>query len=242
MQDHKAKQEKAAFVFIHGAGLDSRIWQEVTNGMDHPCLMVDYPHRGDTGEALKGLRFTDYVAHLRNQVDEQSYDRIVIVAHSLGGSLGLRLAAELSGKVAGFVAIGACIPKNGSSFVSALPFPKRLLLSAIMRILGTKPPESALRSGLCNDLSPEVADEIVRTFTPESVRVFTDRTGAPIPSVPKLFIKLTKDKEIDPALQQQMIANLSPHKVRSLETGHLPMLSDPEGLRQVLLDFLQDVK
>lgn len=242
MQDHKTEQEKVALVFIHGAGLDGRIWQEVANGLDQPCLMVEYPDRGDTGEALKGLRFTDYVAHLRKQVDEQRYHRIVIVAHSLGGALGLRLAAELSGQVAGFVAIGAAIPQNGGSFVSALPFPKRLLLSAIMKLLGTKPPESVIRAGICNDLPPEVTDEIVRRFTPESVRVFTDRTDSLIPSVPKLFIKLTKDKQLDPALQQQMIANLSPHMIRSLETGHLPMLSDPEGLRSALLDFLQDVK
>ncbi|MGO4537809.1 alpha/beta fold hydrolase [Paenibacillus sp. 2TAB19] len=242
MDIHRFKQDKIALVFIHGAGLDSRIWKQVADGMNYPCLLVDYPHRGDTGGSLKDLHLKDYVAHIRRQVDEQNYQRIVIVAHSLGGVLGLRLAAEMPEQVKGFVAIGAAIPKNGGSFVSIMPFAKRLLLSVIMRLAGTRPPESAIRSGICNDLSPESANEIVRRFTPESVYVYSDRSEAPVPSVPKLFIRLTRDKELALALQQQMIANLSPEQVHSLETGHLPMLSDPNGVRHAIEIFLQTVE
>jgi hypothetical protein len=66
--------------------------------------------------------------------------------------------------------------------------------------MGTKPPDSAIRAGLCNDLSPEQALEIVRGFVPESIRVYTDRVDVSTPAVPKLYVKLTKDKELGPSL------------------------------------------
>ncbi|WP_373228882.1 alpha/beta fold hydrolase [Cohnella sp.] len=242
MNKQELIQEKMGFVFVNGAGLESGIWGKVQEGLHHPCLLIDFPLRKGTVESRKELALADYVSHMRRQVDEWETRRFVIVAHSLGGVLALRLASELSDRLAGFVAVGAAIPKKGGSFLSILPFPKRILMSAILRKMGTKPPESAIRTGLCNDLSPEQASEIVRGFVPESVRVYTDRVDVSPPAVPKLYVKLTKDKEFSPSLQNKMISNLSPQSVQSLETGHLPMLSNPDGLKLVLQDFLSHVE
>ena len=104
------------------------------------------------------------------------------------------------------------------------------------------PPESAIRAGLCNDLSLEQTAKIVSGFIPESIRVYTDRVNVAVPVVPKLYVKLTKDKEFSLSLQNKMISNLSPHSVQCLETGHLPMLSDPKGLRLVLQIFLSTME
>ncbi|MBW7460459.1 alpha/beta hydrolase, partial [Paenibacillus sepulcri] len=86
--------------------------------------------------------------------------------------------------------------------------------------------------------SPEQAAEVVREFVPESVRVYTDRSNADIPPVPKLYIKLLNDRELSKAQQDKMIANFTPEHIASLNTGHLPMLSDPDGLRLALQTFL----
>lgn len=235
MQEHT--HEKIGFVFLNGAGLESRIWSKVVEGFDHPYLLVESPLRKDSFELRKGLSLGDYVTHMKRQVDKWEVRKFVIVAHSLGGIFALRLASELTDRLAGFIAIGAAIPKNGGSFLSVLPFPKRILLSAIMRRMGTLPPESAIRAGLCNDLTPDQAVEIVRGFIPEAIRVYTDRIDVSVPMVPKLYVKLTKDKEFNPSLQNKMISNFSPQLVRGLDTGHLPMLSDPDGLRSILEDF-----
>ncbi|TVP81162.1 MAG: alpha/beta hydrolase, partial [Alkalicoccus sp.] len=55
------------------------------------------------------------------------------------------------------------------------------------------------------------------------------------------YILLTKDREFNSSMQKRMIANFSPDSVQQLETGHLPMLSDPEGLRRILLSFLNNI-
>lgn len=234
----KHSHEQTGFVFLNGAGLDSRIWGSMLEGLEFPYLLVESPRRKESLESRKELALTDYVTHAKRQIDAWEIRRFVIVAHSLGGVIALRLASERAKRLAGFVAVGAAIPGNGGSFLSVLPFPKRILLRAIMRTMGTRPPESAIRAGLCSDLTGEQAAEIVQGFTPEAIRLYTDKTGTSVPQVPKLYVKLTRDKEFDPSLQNKMISNLSPEFVRELDTGHLPMLSDPDGLRGILEDFM----
>ncbi|XEC95114.1 alpha/beta fold hydrolase [Paenibacillus tarimensis] len=235
-------QEETGFVFIHGAGLKGKIWSKVAERLDQPCLLVEYPLVKDSVESEQELSLAEYVTHMKRQVDEWGVRRFIIVAHSLGGVLALRLASGLGDRLAGFVAVSAAIPKNGGSFLSVLPLPKRILMKAILSKMGTKPPASAIRAGLCNDLSPEHAEEVVQGFKPESIRVYTDRTEVSVPDVPRLYITLEDDKEFTPSFQKKMISNLSPQSVRSLKTGHLPMLSEPDGLSHILQEFSSDVE
>ncbi|MFD0696147.1 alpha/beta fold hydrolase [Paenibacillus sp. GCM10027628] len=235
------KQDKIGFVFIHGAGLESRIWEQVVTGLESPYLLVNFPQSHGEKKGRQGLSLYDYTAHINRQIQAWNVQKFIIVAHSLGGILALKVAEDLSDRLVGLVAIGAMIPRGGGSFLSVLPFAKRTLMRVILRMFGTQPPESAIRKGLCNDLSPEQAAEIVRCFVPESARVYTDRIGAPTPQVPKLYLKLTNDRELTLSVQDKMIANLAPQHVEMLETGHLPMLSKPDELRRALMMFLSQL-
>lgn len=234
-------KEELGFVFIHGAGLNGGVWDCVVEGLGHPCLKVEYPLRDRNVVSGHHLGLEDYVNHMAEQVRTWGTNKFVIVAHSLGGVLAMELASRFTGRVAGFVAIGAAIPKRGGSFVSVLPFPLRAIMPIILKTAGTKPPESAIRHGLCSDLPEEQASRIAAEFVPESRRVYTDRVQASIPDVPKLYVKLTQDKEFGLSTQESMIANLSADGVESLSTGHLPMLSDPRGVQRILDGFANQV-
>lgn len=209
MKIEKRTQEKVGFVFIYGSGLERRIWEKVITGFENPSLLVDFPLRNGTYESRQQLDLKKYVIHIKRQVEEWEVQKFVLVAHSLGGIPALQVAADLSDRLVGFVVIGAAIPKKGGSFLSILPFPKRILMSILLRKIGTRPPESAIRRSLCNDLSTEQAAEVVQGFVPESVRVYTDQIDVSVPMVPKLYIKLSRDKEFSQSLQDKMIANLS---------------------------------
>ena len=91
-----------------------------------------------------------------------------------GRGIGYGAGLPFHSRVAGFVAIGAAIPKRGGSFVSVLPFPLRAIMPIILKTAGTKPPESAIRNGLCSDLPEELASRIARSLfrnPAESIRI-----------------------------------------------------------------------
>lgn len=235
MSIDRQKQEEIGVVFLHGAGLRGSVWTAVAEQMHAPCLLADFPYRDESEEAREDLTIEDYISAIHQQIDEWGCHRFILVAHSISGVLALELARRFQGRAAGLVAVGATIPRNGGSFLSSLPLPNRWILSAILRLAGTKPPEAFLRKGLCSDLTPELTDATVMGFLPESKLLYTERIKAPVPAdLPKMYIKLTEDKEMLPPLQERMIAALQPVHVEELQAGHLPMLSEPEGLSKAI--------
>ncbi|MBM7568625.1 alpha/beta fold hydrolase [Paenibacillus sacheonensis] len=239
----KGRQDtEIGFMFIHGAGLRGNVWEAVTSGLDVPVLLADFPYRDGSEQTRLALTLDDYASHLCGQAESWNIPRVIVVAHSIGGVLALQVAEALlkRGRLAGLAAVGAAIPGRGGSFLSELPLVKRALLRIVMRVAGTRPPESAIRTGLCNDLPESQSAGIVQAFVPEARRIYSDACHAGVPDVPSLYVKLTRDREFSPALQDRMIANLGPGTVRQLDTGHLPMLGNPDGLRAILQSFMAE--
>jgi pimeloyl-ACP methyl ester carboxylesterase len=233
----ESADHEIGLVFVHGAGLGGWIWEPIAGGLAFPHLFTDFPGRDGAEGSTEGLTLDDYVRHVREGVDQFPSDRLAIVAHSLGGVVALKLAEGLSGRLAGFVGVGAAIPRNGGSFAASLPLAKRALTTALMRVAGTKPPESAIRRGLCSDLGAQEADEVVRRFVPESRAVYLERTEVPVPRVPRMYVLLTEDREFGVKLQRAMARNLGAGGVREVASGHLPMLSRPDELARVVNEF-----
>jgi len=220
-------------VLIHGAGLGSWIWSDTEKYLQTENLAVNFPDRDRTA-VINSRSFDNYCEHLLMQISAWNKSRVILVAHSIGGVLSLKLAHQLGDRVAGFIGIGASIPKNGGSFISTLPLPKRLLLPVILRIAGTKPPASAIKGSLCNGLSADQAELIADKFVAESTQLYFSKCNAPVPDTQKLYIKCTHDLEFPQTLQDKMIVNLSTRQVTSLESGHLPMMSCPKKLAEIL--------
>ncbi|MFB9330174.1 alpha/beta fold hydrolase [Paenibacillus aurantiacus] len=233
----KVNECEVGVVLLSGAGLGQEIWADVVSHLACPALVAEYPGRGNGHAGKNGLSLNDYAEHVQRQIEQWGVRRFVLVAHSLGGVIGLRIAREMPERIAGFVAVGAVIPRNGGSFLSVQPLPKRMLLSAMMRLVGTKPPVAVIRQGLCHDLTDEQTQRVMSGFTPESVRVYTDACESGVPEVPRMYVKLTQDKELDQALQDRMAVHLAAQRTVSLPSGHLPMLSMPEELSQLLTTF-----
>lgn len=234
-------KDKIGIIFIHGAGLGSYIWHDLARLIKLPSLAVDLPNRLGDKSLNSKLELTDYLNSIKGAVDVWGVEKLFIVAHSIGGILGLRLADSLGERVVGFAAISAAIPPNGKSFLSCLPFPKNLLTKMIIRVAGTMPPKSAIVQGLCNDLNKEQTDLVIKNFTAEGKSLYLDECQAAIPSVPKLFIKLTNDKEFPPTMQDEMAKNMQANSVATIHAGHLPMLSATEQLAEILNNFTRDV-
>lgn len=233
-------------VFIHGAGLNCSIWDELKKEMNVPILAIDFPNRKADEKANDKLTFDDYVNATIDQIGNWNKDSFIIVAHSIGALLGLKMVNHFEKELKGFVAISSVIPVNGNSFVSSLPFPQKLIMPLIIKLFGTKPPQKSIESELCNDLTAEQTLKIVNEFTQESKALYTTKVNFNLPDTKRLYIKLTNDKSMPSALQDRMAKNLKASKVATIESGHLPMLSKAKQLAIILSKFanviLQDEK
>lgn len=228
-------------VFIHGAGLGSYIWEDVKQKVNYPSLAVDFPNRKQGDKANLSLDFNAYSNFIIEQINKWDVKKFILIAHSIGGCVGLKVAEQFENRLVGFMGVGAAIPINGNSFISCLPFPQKIILPLLIKISGTKPPKKAIEEGLCNDLSGDQKERVVNDFTPESKGLYTDRCNVGIPKTKTFYIKLSNDNEFPLSMQDRMAKNLNARKVETIASGHLPMLSQPENLAKTINDCCNEL-
>ena len=223
-------------VFLTGAGFDGSIWQAVTPQLTVPFVTVNYPERHN-GKKAQELSFDRYIESALRQIESLKTEKVIIVGHSIGGVVMMRLGELLGGRVVGRVAIAAAIPHSGGSFLSCLPQPKRFIMGVVLKLAGTEVPSSAIRSGLCSDLSDEQAQKIVDGFTAESRALYETSVQYTTKSLLSLYIVTTKDSEFDVPLQKRMAERMA-GEIVEIPSGHLPMISQPEKVATVINGFL----
>jgi pimeloyl-ACP methyl ester carboxylesterase len=232
-------EQNAGMVFIHGAGLGAFIWDDLKATLNVPSLFTDFPNRNKGNKANVKLDFDDYVRKIISGIYHFKKEKMIIVAHSIGGVVGLKVADHFRSRIVGFVAIGAAIPESGKSFISCLPFPQKIIMPLILKVAGTKPPESEIVKTLCNDLNADQTRKITENFTPEPVSLYTRKVKYRLPEAERMYVQLNNDTGFPPAMQEKMAKNLEAGETVSLETGHLPMMSKPVKLGKLLNEFSQ---
>lgn len=208
-------------LILSGAGLPTAAWDDVRGRLDTESRVVPSP--GTSGTLGSYAR-----AALATAGD---WPRFHLVAHSLGGAVATAVAAAGPERVSRVTAVAAVVPSPGRSFTGALPLPGRLVMGAVLRVLGTRPPDSALRA-MCAGLSEEDTALVVGGFSPEGRRVYLDRT--PPRTWPEAsYVVTTRDDQFTTTQQERYAAELGASTVR-VATGHLPMLERPAELATLL--------
>lgn len=216
-------------LFLSGAGLPCWIWDGVRHELDAQQTQVAPRPHGDS----PSLR-----AYAEAAIASVAAERFTIVAHSAGGIVGAEVCRLVPQRVDGFVAVSAVIPKPGGSFTSAMPLPNRWILGIVMRLAGTRPPESAIRGTLAHGLDEQTVDRIIADFTPEPLSYYRDRVGPVSWPGRRAYLGTTRDRELPSALQRQFAGRLGVTCDGVLPTGHLPMLEDPRALARAIAEFL----
>jgi pimeloyl-ACP methyl ester carboxylesterase len=214
-------------VFVGGAGLDEWIWDDLREKLPVDSAVGRYPSRSDA-------RLDDYADEVLSQV---GWPTFTLVAHSLGGVVAGQMVARAPERISGFLAISACIPASGQSFLGSLPRPQGLFMGLIVRLLGTKPPDKQIRSGLGAGLPAEKAERIVTEFAAESRAVYRDPVSARTFPQHRGYLFTSRDNQFSTSQQERYARELDATWTRSIDTGHMPMLEDPDGLARVVTEF-----
>lgn len=230
--------ERTGYVLIHGSELGGWLWENLLPRLDGPAIAVDLPGRGNRSADRRTLRLEDAVEAVVSEVDALQAERVILVGHSFSGILLPEVVRRRPERIAAVVFLGATVPMAQRSWVDLLPLPQRLFLKLLYRLrpAGMLSPASETRKLLCNGLDEAQTARVVDQRVPEAPGYLLDPVPtAEIPSdVAVHYVRLTEDRTITDGARAEMSARLPAAQVHDLSSGHLPMLSHPEELAEVL--------
>lgn len=216
-------------VFLHGSGTGPWIWEATRCLLPVPstALVVPSDRPG-----------TDPVLCAAEVVADPSFPasgHVVLVLHSLAGVLETPLAKALGSRLRHVVHVASVVPAPGRAFASTRGFPVNLILPLLFRFRpqGLAPSASMIVSELGADLDDAQRAELVARFRPERRGLFLEPVPREEVRIPRTYLRCERDRSVPPALQTRIATRLDA-RIRSLECGHLPMLSRPADVADIV--------
>lgn len=234
-------REGPLLVAIHGWLLSGRLWDPLVQAMASRQALWCPDLPGFGGEPRpRGLQpsLASYGRWLAQAVQRQHPQRpVVLLGHSLGGSIALHAAPALAGQLRGVVQIAA-----GGGVYQPRAFARvRQGGSAFLRWrpgwLGTVPGLEAIRSPLRADL--RAARSLLACSTNRGAVRQLPLLAAGL-SVPSLWIVGSRDGVMQPRYVRHLAGYCPSHRFELLEgVGHLPMRQQPQQLAERIEAWLQ---
>lgn len=235
--------EKAPIVLVHGAFENDQVWGQVTKKLEtdgYKVVTVDLPGRPGnpaTPDKVSLDLYRDTVVKALGTTK----GRAVLVGHSFGGIVISAAAEAAPRKIKTLVYLAAYLPQNGDSLVSLAQRDADSKVGPHLQIQqdkGIASIEYSARADLFANGGPEglrkaipdlILDEpLAPLATPVKL------TAANFGKVDKAYIHTAFDQVISPAFQAQMVAATPVRVQYTLQTGHTPFLTDPDGLANAI--------
>jgi len=235
-------------LLIHGAGMSARSWTDQLRGLAHALrvLAIDLPGHGES-EPIPEATVEAYADAARRLLDTLGTRPVFVAGHSLGGAVGLALAARYPEMVKGLVLVSSCakLPeRNGAleGLLQSLPGPIRRILffSMARRILFPLGASNrAVRLGMAE----------LRACRPEAIgkdvaaaRAMNLEGAAQGLRVPTLILCGTRDMLTPVALSQRLNDLIPASRLHLVEgAGHMLPLEASEPVNHEILDFAESV-
>ena len=226
--------------FVHGGKHDSRYWRPVTDAItarrpELPMVAVDLPGRGGTPGDMS---LAGCVTSAVGQINGAGLGTMILVGHSLAGVTVPLIATELGAdRVRRIVAVSCCVPPQGRTTADTVSLPTRLVARLLERVSFPRP---LARWLFCNGMTDEQRELSLRLLVPDApdtpglTRAPADRSALPA-EIPRTWVLTLRDRPLPPRVQLRFAANLGATEIVPIDTGHNPMIADPDGLADILL-------
>jgi len=252
-------------LFLHGLGENLRTWEKIENQLKIPyrLLLVDLPGHGQSPLPRRTNYSHENLASLLWEfVEDIGAGDLLIVGHSLGGNLALRMAAMRPEKIKGLFLLSPSVFDS-----RGFPFPRLLtnnifirpFLNAVIRrtVRSTKRLTKILQQAVFNET---VVDEglIQRIIKPivdnpknylTLIYLFRDSSrNRKLPDfrkiqVPVLVINGTEDPWVKPEEARRLDHLLPKSELILLPfCGHMPQEEKPNEVTRKLEEFIKNLK
>ncbi|WP_436772526.1 alpha/beta fold hydrolase [Yinghuangia sp. YIM S09857] len=228
-------------VLVHGAFIDASAWYPVIGRLQakrHRVISAATPLRGLPVDA----------AHLKSVLDRVD-GPVVVVGHSYGGAVVTEAAAHAA-NVKALVYVAALVPDVGETAGElAFRYPGSELQPVLEQVSATAP-DGTPRTDLyikqesfgyvyAGDVPAALTRVSAAAQRPVSASALTDvTTSAAWRTLPSWNLVTTQDRILPPELQNFQ-AQRANSKVLSIAASHLPMLSRPDAVANLITDAVR---
>jgi pimeloyl-ACP methyl ester carboxylesterase len=235
--------EKPPIILVHGAFASGFVWGHVAAKLQaagHEVLTIDLPGRPANPMSADKVSLDLYRETVLAALDNINRPAI-LVGHSFAGIVIAASAERSPEKIKTLVFVAAYLPQDGDSLLSLAQQDHDAKIGPHLQIdkeRGIAVVEYSARAEIfANDgpvplrtkLPDLILDEPVAPLvTP--VHVTDTRFG----QVDKVYIHTSVDQVISPGFQSQMVASTPVRAEYTLQTGHTPFLTDPDGLANAI--------
>ena len=235
----------STFVLIHGAWHGGWCWYKVVALLEkhgHTVIAPDLPSHGRDKTPFSAVSLQGYVDSVGKVIDAQQ-EPVILVGHSMGGSMVIPQAAEYRpDKIRTLVYVAARLLRNGDSSLSdGQGDTESLLLPNLVfdqdRSTATVR-EEALKEVFYGDYSDEDVALAKALLVPEAVTLLATpiHTSAEnFGRLPRVYVECLRDRALPPAVQKKQYTTLPCQKVISMNTSHSPFFSAPGELAAHLM-------
>jgi pimeloyl-ACP methyl ester carboxylesterase len=212
-------------VLVHGAGHTAAVWDATRSAMVHPSLAVDLPGRASRPGDITSVTVAEAADAVVADVVERLTGDIVLVGHSVAGTILPTVVARLAPRVRHLVFVaGITAPDGTPPFEVFLPGQGAMVTEHLVGLRRAHAGRS-LEGMTVKDASS--IDSL--NFSSQPMR--WHGLG---PAVPRTFVRCLRDPIQPRELQARFIANCGAGDVVDIDAGHTPAIDAPVLLAGII--------
>jgi len=229
------------YVLIHGGSDGGFVWEEVASLLrerGHGVRAPDLPAHGEDETPIRQISLGSYSERVCEMLDAQD-EPAILVGHSSGGIAVTQAAEHRPEKIEALVYLAAYLPQNGQSMLELVESDPEARGDGVLVHEDEgwlEFPEWVAREAFGTDVAGEVWDRYWARTRPEPLAPLVTpvlTTEKNFGRLPRVYVETLRDRGVSPGLQRRMRSAL-PCRVVTLDTGHMPMLSAPQQLVDLL--------
>jgi pimeloyl-ACP methyl ester carboxylesterase len=234
----------ASFVLVHGAWHGAWCWSRLLpllRGAGHVAHAVTLTGVGDRAHLRSpGIRLATHVQDVLGLIDAEELEALTLVGHSYGGIVITGVADALLKRPASplrrLVYVDAVVPHPGESWSSGHSpetVATRIAAAAASGDDSLPPPDASVYG-----LAGADRDWVNRRQTAQPFGVYQDPLdfdAERVAGLPRCFVDCRRPALATIAAMRQRVRAEPGWRVIEMDTGHDPMVSEPELLAQHLL-------
>lgn len=236
-------QKKNVVVFLHGWGSNSPLWFSSTLPLTekgYELFFIDLPGFGKSQTPKKPFNLDDYARIVLNFLQKVEIAQPILVGHSFGGKISIRIASKKAIKLTGLVLVDSSgLPHT--SFATQTKIRIAKTIRPIMKL----PFMQGIRSHLLRFSGSDdyiAHPELKETF----VHIIREHIEFELPRIEDKTLILwggNDDNSYTPVSDVSVFHSLIPHAEAHIiqNVGHYCFLDAPEEFYETVLGFLESL-